>query len=446
VNPLRDSFPLGLDAVPSTHPLYGTFVDDALEKTYREESFDASVRRYIRFSVTISVIAFLLYGVHDAIVIPEAYRAAWLFRFGVFAPIGLFLTWFALKNRRWQWHQPAMLVLGMGVNGVVLSIAAIAGTSTGFFIYTGFAVAFLTLGPLLARMNVKAQAAYTLYTIGLYDLLEAFVAHSSTTVRVSLNLTFATLGIIGVLAARQLELIGRLAFLQRRIIRDQMEALDVERQRSETLLLNILPRRIAERLKSAPAVTIAERFDQATVLFSDIVGFTELSARLPADEVVRRLDEVFTRFDRIAEELGLEKIKTIGDAYMVAGGVPERRADHAEAVCLMALRMREDLAALSAQNALQVRIGVHSGPVIAGVIGRKKFIYDIWGDTVNTASRMESHGLPGEIQVSNATYEATRDVFDYTSRGEIQVKGKGTMTTWLLKGRREPETGRTAIA
>jgi adenylate cyclase len=445
VNPLRDSFPLGLEAVPSVHPLFGTFAEDELERTYREESFDGSFRRYIRFSVTISIAAFMLYGVHDLIVLPEAYRTAWLFRFGVSGPIGLLVILFALRNRQWQWHQPAALVFGMTLSSVVLSIAAIAGTSAGFFIYTGFAVVFVSLGPLLARMNVKTQAAYVLYTIAFYDVLEAFVSHSSTMVRVSLNLTFGTLGIIGVLAARQLELIGRLAFLQRRIIRNQMEALDAERERSETLLRNILPRRIAERLKSAPAVTIAERFDEATVLFSDIVGFTELSARLPPDEVVRRLDEVFTRFDKIAEELGLEKIKTIGDAYMVAGGVPERRADHAAAVCMMALRMREDLATLAQENALQVRIGVHTGPVVAGVIGRKKFIYDVWGDTVNTASRMESHGLPGEIQVSHATYEATRGEFDYTQRGDIQVKGKGAMTTWLLQGRREPEAGRAAV-
>jgi class 3 adenylate cyclase len=208
----------------------------------------------------------------------------------------------------------------------------------------------------------------------------------------------------------------------------------------------VLPRRIAERLKNEPDTTIADRFESATVLFSDIVGFTQLSARLAPDEIVRRLDEVFSSFDQIADELELEKIKTIGDAYMVAGGVPARRKDHAEAVCDMALRMRDCLASLAVRlgEPIEVRIGVHTGPVVAGVIGKKKFIYDVWGDTVNTASRMESHGVPGSIQVSAATYEETKSAFDYESRGTITVKGKGEMSTYLLLRRRAPEAERVA--
>ena len=338
-----------------------------------------------------------------------------------------------------------MLVFGMTVNVVVLSIASIASPA-GFFIYTGFAVIFVTLGPFLARMNVKTQLVYTLLTLALYNALDAVLAHSHPMFRLSLNLTLFTLGAIGTLAARQLEIQARVAFVQRRVIRDQMAALDVERHRSESLLLNVLPRRIAERLKNEPDTTIAERFESATVLFSDIVGFTQLSARLAPDEIVRRLDEVFSRFDGIADELELEKIKTIGDAYMVAGGVPARRVDHAAAVCDMALRMRESLAELAPRmpEPLAVRIGVHTGPVVAGVIGKKKFIYDVWGDTVNTASRMESHGLPGAIQVSAATYEATKDLFDYEARGAIAVKGKGEMTTYFLIGRRPLEEERVA--
>jgi class 3 adenylate cyclase len=183
-----------------------------------------------------------------------------------------------------------------------------------------------------------------------------------------------------------------------------------------------------------------------TVLFSDIVGFTELSARLAPDELVRRLDTVFTRFDEIAEELSLEKIKTIGDAYMVAAGIPAPRGDHAEAVCEMALRMRDALAALATELGapVDVRIGLHTGAAVAGVIGKKKFAYDVWGDTVNTASRMESHGVPGAIQVSEATYEATKHLFDFEPRGEITVKGKGAMKAFLLKGRRPPPSDRAA--
>jgi len=246
-----------------------------------------------------------------------------------------------------------------------------------------------------------------------------------------------TLGGMGVLLANQLERQERLAFVQRRVIDQQMRAIEAERARSEALLLNVLPRKIADRLLAEPGV-IADRFDEATVLFSDIVGFTELSSRLPPDELVRRLDAVFSQWDGIADELGLEKIKTIGDAYMVAGGVPSPRADHATAVLEMALRMRGSLAKLSPElgGELRVRIGVHSGALVGGVIGTKKFIYDVWGDTVNVASRMESHGSPGEVQVSESVYEATKDAFDFEPRGEITVKGKGAMKTYFLRGRR----------
>ena len=167
---------------------------------------------------------------------------------------------------------------------------------------------------------------------------------------------------------------------------------------------------------------------------------------LPADELVQRLDAIFTRFDELADQLGLEKIKTIGDAYMVCGGVPLARSDHAEAVCEMAIRMRDCVDEIAAElgTDLRVRIGVHTGPVIAGVIGKKKFIYDVWGDTVNTASRMESHGIPRAIHVSDATFEATKETFEFESRGTIAVKGKGDMQTYLLLRRKPLETERSA--
>jgi class 3 adenylate cyclase len=295
-------------------------------------------------------------------------------------------------------------------------------------------------------MNMKTQVLFTVLTLLVYNTFDALVAHAAPMVHLSINAALVTLGSVGALAARQLDLQGRLAFLQRRIIREQMAALDAERSRSETLLLNVLPRRIADRLKKEPGVVIADRFGSATVLFSDIVGFTEMSTRMSAEDLVKRLDEIFSRFDALAEQLGLEKIKTIGDAYMVCGGVPSARGDHAEAVCEMALRMRECVDQLAAEMGgdLRVRIGVHTGPVVAGVIGKKKFIYDVWGDTVNTASRMESHGVPNSIQVSDATFALTRAHFDYESRGTIAIKGKGDMTTYLLLRRKPPESERKA--
>lgn len=205
--------------------------------------------------------------------------------------------------------------------------------------------------------------------------------------------------------------------------------------RSEQLLLNVLPRAIAERLKTKPE-TIADNFSEATVLFADIVGFTKLAGATSGTELVDMLNEVFSAFDRIAEKHGLEKIKTIGDAYMVAGGIPVPRADHAEAVVRMALEMTGAVKGTRAHARvpIEIRIGVHTGPVIAGVIGEKKFAYDLWGDTVNIASRMESHGLPSAIQISEATFTHVKELFDCEARGEIEMKGKGRVRTWLVRG------------
>lgn len=214
------------------------------------------------------------------------------------------------------------------------------------------------------------------------------------------------------------------------------EALRYQQEQTEKLLLNILPQPIAERLRREES-TIADIFKEATVLFADIVGFTELSAHISPVELIEMLNEIFSTFDELTEEHGLEKIKTIGDAYMVVGGLPIPRQDHAHAIAEMALDMKTQIDRFnreSGQN-VELRVGINTGPVIAGVIGIKKFIYDLWGDTVNTASRMESHGLAGQIQVTSTTYELLRDKYHFQKRGNIPIKGKGEMTTYLLTGR-----------
>jgi class 3 adenylate cyclase len=213
-------------------------------------------------------------------------------------------------------------------------------------------------------------------------------------------------------------------------------ALAAEQQRSERLLLNVLPASIAERLKAGEAV-IADAFPEVTVLFADLVDFTRRSRRIGPAQVVAALNELFSAFDRLAQHHGLEKIKTIGDAYMVAGGLPDPRPDHAEAVAELALAMREEVArrADPSGQPLQVRIGIDTGPVEAGVIGTSKFSYDLWGDTVNTASRMESHGIAGCIQVTARTYQRLRDGYQFQRRGTIPVRGMGEMVTYFLVGR-----------
>ncbi len=215
------------------------------------------------------------------------------------------------------------------------------------------------------------------------------------------------------------------------------ETLRAEREKSERLLLNILPAAIAEQLKQGRS-KIADGFDEVTILFADIVNFTQLSEKISPAELLELLNEIFSAFDELTDRHKLEKIKTIGDAYMVAGGLPEPRKDHAEAIAEMALDMQQEINRFNLKHGteLNLRIGINTGPAIAGAIGTKKFIYDLWGDAVNTASRMESHGIPGYIQVTESTYDLLRGKYLFEERGMIQVKGKGEMMTYLLAGRK----------
>ncbi len=215
-------------------------------------------------------------------------------------------------------------------------------------------------------------------------------------------------------------------------------ALEAEQEKSERLLLNILPAEIADRLKSGEEV-IADRVDGVTILFADLVASTQLSEQLSPDQLVEVLNALFTPFDLLADRFGLEKIKTLGDAYMVVGGLPVARPDHVEAIADMALAMREELAchAVPGFGRLRMRFGIHSGSVVAGVIGKRKFSYDLWGETVNTASRMESHGIPDSIQVTEEVYEALEGRYTFTSRGSVEIRGKGEIVTYLLEGRND---------
>ncbi|MEG3973804.1 adenylate/guanylate cyclase domain-containing protein [Microcoleus sp. herbarium8] len=220
--------------------------------------------------------------------------------------------------------------------------------------------------------------------------------------------------------------------------RKEMEsALRKEQKKTESLLLNILPEAIANRLRHEPGL-IADKFEKATILFADLVNFTQISTTMPATQLVYLLNEIFSTFDKLTDKHGLEKIKTIGDAYMVAGGIPIERPDNAEAIAEMAMDMLVVIQELNVklEANFAIRIGINSGPVVAGVIGTKKFIYDLWGNAVNTASRMESHGIPGRIQVSHYTYNLLHDKYEFEDRGEIEIKGKGKMQTYFLTGRK----------
>jgi len=221
-------------------------------------------------------------------------------------------------------------------------------------------------------------------------------------------------------------------------VRSLNENLAIERQKSENLLLNILPGPIAERLKSGEEI-IADSFEDASVLFADIAGFTVLSSKMnDASKLVSILNDIFRDFDNITQELGLEKIKTIGDCYMLAGGIPNAAPDHLERMAEAALRFCEVFEKIKNNwgYEINVRIGIHTGEVVAGVIGKYKFVYDLWGDTVNIASRMESHGHVGKVHVSKQVFNRLQDKYNFEARGEIEVKGKGKMETWFLSAKK----------
>jgi adenylate cyclase len=233
-------------------------------------------------------------------------------------------------------------------------------------------------------------------------------------------------------------------------LQQALTALRAAQEQADNLLLNVLPKSIAEKLKEQPQ-TIADQFSAASILFADVVDFTPRAEHLPPGEVVGMLDNLFSHFDTLAERYGLEKIKTIGDCYMVAAGVPTPRADHARVLALLALDMLNAVRAGEAVGdlGLELRIGINSGPVVAGVIGRKRFLYDLWGDAVNLASRMETHGTPGHIQITGATCELLEGEFVCEARGTVSIKGKGDMDTWYLlglRGTRKAETDPEGVA
>ena len=265
-------------------------------------------------------------------------------------------------------------------------------------------------------------AAFVGLTV-LSGLLEPFISADPAPIADGLRAAFFVLNVIGV---------SLTAYV---LLQYAVRARDAAAARSEGLLLNVLPRSIAERLKREPGV-IAEAHVNVTVLFADVVDFTPFTQQTEPRQVVGVLDEIFSAFDELCLRFGLEKIKTIGDAYMVAAGLPEARTDHAEATADLALEMQATMATVCQRLGfeLAIRIGMESGPVVAGVIGRHKFIYDLWGDTVNSASRLESHGLPGRIQVGENAHRLLRDRYVFEDRGEIEVKGRRRLRAYLLVG------------
>jgi class 3 adenylate cyclase len=363
-------------------------------------------------------LVYLASGEAAAAAIPFAYDVAAIASLALFAATRRFAM-FRMVNVLCFILLPLLLQLALG--GFAASSAVVMWSVVAPFaalILSGVRSAAAWLGVFVAELVVAAA-------------VDPGLSHSNA-LPAQLVTAFFVLN-IGALATVAVALMA--TFVSQKDV--AMGLLAREQDRSERLLLNVLPRAIAPRLK-AGETPIADAYDEATILFADIVGFTPLTRQLDPKEMVRLLNVVFTEFDRAAERHGVEKIRTVGDNWMGVAGVPVPRPGHAAAVARMALDMCAALDRLRAggERRIDFRIGIESGPCIGGVIGIQKFVFDIWGDPVNTASRMESHGVAGRVQVGEAAHELLKDTFDFEPRGVIDVKGKGPMATWFLLGDR----------
>jgi adenylate cyclase len=336
----------------------------------------------------------------------------------------------------------APLFLVLLAYAVIFALNSMLGTgaATYLYLFTATALGILFIGPEYLFLTVLLGVV----AVGLIITLNITVPHDRGIV--SPAALFFGHFVTNVIASSAI-LYGIIFYAVRQFTRAEERA-EREHQRSESLLVNILPPSIAERLKNRPDIAIADAYPEASILFADMAGSTAAASTVAPADFVSFLNEVFTAFDCLVERHGLEKIKTTGDGYVVVSGVPVARSDHATALVQLALEMLD--AALQIHDphghSLSIRIGIASGPVVAGVVGTKKFFYDVWGDAVNVASRMESTGVPGRIQVSRDTYERVKNQFELESRGDIDVKGKGRMATWLVIGRRKGESDQVCSA
>jgi adenylate cyclase len=320
----------------------------------------------------------------------------------------------------------------------VLSVYLGTGSGLQFYFVVAAAIMLLVLGTdhIVLAATLSAIGAATVI------LLEFFVPNNTGT---QPEWAFRTSFVLTVLTAWIL-VIATIWFALREIRRAR-EAMEAEYERSEQLLSNILPATIAERLKDPSRNIIADKYDDASVLFADIAGYTKRASDTSPSDLVRFLDQLYTDLDLLVDQHGLEKIKTSGDSYMVVSGVPEPRSDHVEALACLALAMADAVADLKDPKgrAVPLRIGLAAGPVVAGVVGARKFFYDVWGDAVNVASRMETTDVEGRIQVPEDVYERLKHEFVLEPRGEVDIKGKGVMRTWYLVGRRDEHAARSAV-
>jgi class 3 adenylate cyclase len=381
---------------------------------------------------------FLAFFLVDLTIVSNYRSPFWLFR-PLFAIISLSVWLWSYHSSFRRYAQITLSVL-FSLAGLLLLLLEHNNFSAepdryhaGLLVLLSFVHTFVKLRSVYATVVTIALSLITL-------LVDLFIHQVSFYLFVTNLCLLISANLLGIFASSTAEEYMKTEFFNQQCILS-------EKERSEQLLLNILPKSIVERIQIKQSNQsslelsshVVDSFREVTVLFADIVNFTKFSETIPPEELVSVLNQIFSAFDSLCDNYGLEKIKTIGDAYMVVGGLPESRPDHAQAVAEMALAMRSIMTKIEEINhyELSIRIGINSGPVVAGVIGIKKFIYDLWGDTVNIASRMESYGIAGEIQVTEYTYNLLKNNYQFVPREPIDVKGKGLMQTYLLLGKKE---------
>jgi class 3 adenylate cyclase len=420
---------------PHVSQRLGLRFSDAAEANFRDD-YRAGTIAATRIALVLGIVLYALFGILDEVVMPISKPSIWLIRFAIVCPvlIACLLATYVPSLSRYTQAIIFVAVVTAGL-GIVAMIGVGHEEEAGYRFYVSGLLLVVMWSYGFTRLRFLHAALANLVILIAFEVvaLEHTSALSSSdglTTFVIQNFFLISANIIGLFTGYALERHARNEFLQRSTIAS-------ERAKADRLLLNILPERIASRLKEEDRQTIAEEFEEASVLFADIVDFTPLSARLPPAVVVEMLNELFSHFDALAGRYGVEKIKTIGDSYMVAAGVPAPQRNHAALLADLALDMMAYVRRhrLLDRFQLELRIGIASGPITAGIIGRRKFIYDLWGDTVNTASRMGSHAPPGAIQITCTTRDFLAPEFVVEPIGKVAVKGKGEVDVWRLEGR-----------
>jgi len=416
------------------------FSDPATEADFRRWYVLEAVP-YLRLAVAASALGWFAGWLALGIALPGAFAETTWWVIGAIIPL-LFIAYWASRH-----PGPRMFVISGGVNmvGGLITVGPISYGVTGspqlasllVLVFAFFAFTIFRLPPGIAAPVVGSYMV----------LLQVLVLRAHSQGRLSTTDAWADSAIpwvaylTGLLICGVLTWLSREAYRRERVIEQQRQTIAAEQERSDALLRNVLPDAVAEQLKNSDE-PIADFFPEVTVLFADIVGFTELAAEVPPRDLVTLLNEVFSEFDELTAVHGVEKIKTIGDAYMAVAGVPVPRSDHVETMADIALDMRRVLVDIEQRTGLTIacRFGIATGPAVAGVIGHKRFAYDLWGNTVNMAARMESHGEAGRIQVTPAVRERLTGTYVLEPRGTVDIKGAGAMETWFLDGRVPAET------